>query len=80
MTPGGSILFTAPLEVGGWVDLHTGHECRSLGRARYEHALKQSGLRLIATHEDEGANNCYEARCHRSILRQLLLDRGAKMV
>lgn len=62
MVTGGSLLFTAPLEVGTWIDLHTGHECRSLGRARYEDVLERSGLRLIATHEDEGANNYYEAQ------------------
>jgi len=62
LVTGGGLLFTAPLEVGDWVDLNTGHECRSLGRARYEDVLEQSGLRLIAMHEDEGANNYYEVQ------------------
>lgn len=61
LVPSGSLLFTAPVEIGDWVDLNTGHECRSLGRARYEDILEQSGLRVIATHEDEGKNNYYEA-------------------
>ena len=57
---GGRFLFTAPIEVGTWQDMNTGIECLSLGRARYEGILKASGLRLLATWEDEGKNNYYE--------------------
>jgi len=44
LMPGGRFLFTAPIEVGTWRDVNTGHECRSLGRARYEEILRQSGF------------------------------------
>ena len=58
---GGRLLFTAPLEKGTWADTTTGHECRSLGRERYESILAEGGFRVVATYEDEGRNNYYEA-------------------
>ncbi len=58
---GGRLLFTAPLEKGTWADTTTGHECRSLGRERYESILAEAGFRVVATYEDEGRNNYYEA-------------------
>ena len=58
---GGRLLFTAPLEIGTWADTTTGHECRSLGRERYESILAEGGFRVVATYEDEGQNNYYEA-------------------
>jgi SAM-dependent methyltransferase len=58
---GGRFLFTAPVEIGTWVDTGTGHECRSLGRQRYESILAEAGFRVVATYEDEGRNNHYEA-------------------
>jgi SAM-dependent methyltransferase len=61
IVPGGRLLFTAPLEIHTWADMTTGHECRSLGRERYESALAEAGLRVVATYEDEGQNNYYEA-------------------
>lgn len=61
LNPGGSFLFTAPIEVGTWVDVNTGHTCRSLGREVYENALQQSGFRLVGRYEDIGKNNYYEA-------------------
>jgi len=60
LAPGGRFLFTAPLEIGTWADMTTGHECRSLGRVRYEAALKESGFRLVGRYEDEGKNNHYD--------------------
>jgi 2-polyprenyl-3-methyl-5-hydroxy-6-metoxy-1,4-benzoquinol methylase len=57
----GRLLFTAPLEIGTWADTTTGHECRSLGRERYESILAGAGFRVVATYEDEGRNNYYEA-------------------
>lgn len=62
LLPGGRFLFTAPIETGTWRDTTTGHECRSLGRARYVEALENSGFRVIGTHVDEGRNNHYEAQ------------------
>jgi SAM-dependent methyltransferase len=58
---GGRLLFTAPLEIGTWADTITGLECRSLGRERYETILAEAGFRVVATFEDEGRNNYYEA-------------------
>jgi SAM-dependent methyltransferase len=61
LLPGGRFLFTAPVEIGTWKDVNTGHECRSLGVDRYEKILMESGFRVIAKYEDEGKNNYYEA-------------------
>jgi len=61
LVPGGRFLFTAPVEVGTWADMTTGHECRSLGRERYEAALKESGFRLVGRYADKGKNNYYDA-------------------
>ena len=58
---GGRLLFTAPVETGTWADTTTGHPCRSLGRERYESILADAGFQVVATHEDEGRNNYYEA-------------------
>jgi SAM-dependent methyltransferase len=62
LLPGGRFLFTAPIETGTWRDTTTGHECRSLGRARYVEALENAGFCVIGTHVDEGQNNHYEAQ------------------
>lgn len=59
---GGPFLFTAPLQSGTWRDAITGDECRSLGRERYETLLAEAGFRVVATYEDEGRNNYYEAK------------------
>jgi cyclopropane fatty-acyl-phospholipid synthase-like methyltransferase len=61
IVPGGRLLFTAPLQKGKWADTTTGHECRSLGREQYESILADAGFRVVATYEDEGRNNYYEA-------------------
>jgi cyclopropane fatty-acyl-phospholipid synthase-like methyltransferase len=61
IVPGGRLLFTAPLEKATWADTTTGHQCRSLGRAQYESILADAGFRVVATYEDEGRNNYYEA-------------------
>ena len=60
LLPGGRFLFTAPVEIGSWADLNTGHECRSLGRERYESILREARFRLLRTDLDEGQNNYYE--------------------
>jgi cyclopropane fatty-acyl-phospholipid synthase-like methyltransferase len=61
IVPGGRFLFTAPVEIGTWADMTTGHECHSLGREKYEAILKEAAFQLIATYEDEGRNHYYEA-------------------
>jgi SAM-dependent methyltransferase len=62
LVPGGRFLFTAPIEIGTWRDTGTGHECRSLGRARYVQTLENAGFCVIGTHVDEGKNNHYDAQ------------------
>lgn len=66
LDPGGRFLFTAPDESGTWADMTTGHECRSLSRARYEAILAEAGFRVIATYEDEGRNHYYEVQRSRA--------------
>lgn len=60
LLPGGRFLFTAPVEIGCWTDRNTGHECRSLGRERYESILQEVPLRILDTYVDEGRNNYYD--------------------
>ncbi|MGD1854947.1 MAG: class I SAM-dependent methyltransferase [Leptolyngbyaceae cyanobacterium] len=59
LSPGGHFLFTAPVEIGIWADMNTGHECRSLGRERYESILRAAQFRILDTYVDEGQNNYY---------------------
>ena len=61
LVPGGRFLFMAPIEKGGWIDMNTGLECQSLGRASYETCLKEAGFRVLATFIDKGGNNYYDA-------------------
>lgn len=58
---GGSFLFTAPLEVHTWTDVLARNKCESLGCRRYESILNEAGFRLVATYNDSGGNNYYEA-------------------
>ncbi len=60
LSPGGRFLFTAPVESGIWADMNTGHECRSLGRERYESILREAQFRVLDTYVDEGRNHYYE--------------------
>ncbi|WP_158535061.1 class I SAM-dependent methyltransferase [Acaryochloris thomasi] len=60
LSPGGRFLFTAPIEIGTWADMQTGHECRSLGREQYESILRKAQFRILGTYEDEGRNNYYD--------------------
>ncbi|ABW26071.1 class I SAM-dependent methyltransferase [Acaryochloris marina] len=60
LLPGGRFLFTAPVEIGIWTDTNTGHECRSLGRERYESILQEAQLGILDTYTDEGRNNYYD--------------------
>ena len=61
LRPGASFLFTAPVEIGSWTDVNTGHACRSLGQQAYESALAASGFRVADRYEDRGRNHYYEA-------------------
>ena len=58
--PAASFLFTAPIEVGTWTDVNTGHACISPGQEAYESALEQTELRVAGRYEDIGKNNYYE--------------------
>jgi SAM-dependent methyltransferase len=62
LLPDGRFLFTAPIEAGTWRDTTTGHECRSLGRARYVQVLESAGFCVTGTHVDDGGNNYYDVR------------------
>ncbi|MEL7068573.1 MAG: class I SAM-dependent methyltransferase [Cyanobacteria bacterium J06581_3] len=59
---GGRFLFTAPVEMGTWADMNTGHECLSLGQKRYESILQESQFHIVDTHVDEGRNHYYEVK------------------
>lgn len=60
LLPGGRFLFTAPIETGGWIDINTGQQCRSLGQAAYEALYTSSGFTTVATFTDAGGNNYYD--------------------
>lgn len=60
LMPDGRFLFTAPVEIGIWTDINTGHQCRSLGRERYESILQEAQLRILDTYVDKGRNNYYD--------------------
>lgn len=49
----------APTERGGWIDMNTGLECRSLGPSYVEY-LREAGFRVVATFIDEGVNHYYD--------------------
>ncbi len=66
--PAGRFLFTAPLETGSWIDLNTGIQCVSAGRAHYESILQAVGFNRMTTFEDAGANNYYDVQlCDRRL-------------
>ncbi|HZF43333.1 MAG TPA: class I SAM-dependent methyltransferase [Sphingomonadaceae bacterium] len=65
LKPGGRLLFSAPWQVGTWIDLLTGQPSWSLGAEEYGRALAHSGLRLIDEHDEHGergGTHYYEAQ------------------
>ena len=62
LRPDGQLLFSAPEQTGSWDDRLTGLESRSLGKERYEAALRQHGLQVVGHRHDRGENHHYEAR------------------
>lgn len=62
LEPGGSLLFSAPWQVGTWIDILTGRPSWSLGAEEYRRVLARSGFRLVDEHVDEGGTHYYEAR------------------
>jgi cyclopropane fatty-acyl-phospholipid synthase-like methyltransferase len=61
LAPGGRFLFSAPAQACRWTDTLTGRTSISLGAATYREALRDAGLTVTATYEDEGANHYYAA-------------------
>lgn len=62
LCPGGSLLFTAPVEAGKWNDVVTGHQCISAGEQIYLSMLKHSGFGDVRHHYDSGNNHYYEVK------------------
>ncbi len=65
LKPGGSLLFSAPWQVGTWKDLLTGQPSWSLGAEAYRRLLGACGFRLIAEHDEDaehGGAHYYEAQ------------------
>ncbi|MCI5043386.1 MAG: class I SAM-dependent methyltransferase [Aquisalinus sp.] len=62
LTPGGSLLFSAPWQVCAWDDLLTGQPSQSLGKEAYVTLLDDYGMELIATYEDEDGTHYFETR------------------
>ncbi len=60
LLPGGRFLFTAPVEIGSWDDMNTGHKCHSLGQEQYTSLLQAAQFRVLGTYVDEGRNNYYD--------------------
>jgi len=59
LQPGGTLLFTAPLEKVMWEDILTGRPSRSLGAKEYSALLSAAGISVIKEFEDEGGNNYF---------------------
>ncbi len=58
---GGRLLFTAPWQVGSWLDAKTGRESVSLGREEYVKALEAADFSVEGFRMDEGENHYYLA-------------------
>ena len=61
LAPGGSFLFSAPVQTGRWEDVLTGRESESLGEATYRDTLSQAGFIQIDSRADEGGSHYYLA-------------------
>ncbi|MGF1606812.1 MAG: class I SAM-dependent methyltransferase [Rhodothalassiaceae bacterium] len=61
LKPAGRLLLSAPRQVGTWTDRLSGSVSTSLGEAAYRRLLSDAGLRLLASHSDEGGSHYYEA-------------------
>lgn len=56
---GGSLLVSAPVEAGEWIDTLSGAPAESLGRALYQTLFARHGLEVVRTDADEGGNHCW---------------------
>lgn len=61
LNAGGRFLFSAPRQRCEWTDLLTGRPSLSLGLDAYERILDAVGMRIVATHVDEGENHYIDA-------------------
>jgi 2-polyprenyl-3-methyl-5-hydroxy-6-metoxy-1,4-benzoquinol methylase len=61
LAPGGSLLFTSPIEAAHWLDATTGRLSASLGFERYTGIVNAAGLTLISTFHDADGNHYYHA-------------------
>lgn len=61
LTPGGSFLFSAPVETGEWDDVLTGQRSRSLGMEAYSNILRKVGFARIESRRDEAGSHYYLA-------------------
>ena len=61
LNDGGQFLFTAPTQACTWSDVLTGQTSISLGAEAYRQTLAATGLTLVDTFIDEGANHYYLA-------------------
>lgn len=61
LKPGGHLLFSAPKEIGNWVDVLTKHKSYSLGETAYHELLIAAGLRVSGSYMDEGGSHYYAA-------------------
>ena len=61
LNAGGQFLFTAPTQICTWSDVLTGQTSISLGAEAYRQSLAATGLTLVDTFIDEGANHYYLA-------------------
>lgn len=61
LAPGGSFLFSAPVETGTWEDVLTGRSSLSLGEAAYLQLLTDVGFTIIVGRTDENGSHYYLA-------------------
>lgn len=62
LQPGGSFIFTAPVQQCEWQDSMTGLKSVSLGGEAYRQLAREVGLQVLREGEDEGQNHYYVAR------------------
>ena len=61
LTPGGTLLFTAPAQACTWTDVLTGRLSTSLGAPAYHDLLASENLVVREEGDDEGGNHYYVA-------------------
>ena len=59
LTPGGKLLFTAPVDKVEWKDVMTEQPSWSLGAEQYKELIAASGLSIGEEYRDEGGNHYF---------------------